>query len=107
MAGNNGASQFSAFAALTGFDDLIIEHNQIYEARREPSEEELQNLSNKMQQVKKGMSVTVKCYSNNKYETLTGKVSKIDLIYRTIRVDNKTIFFDDIFEICSDEFIEY
>lgn len=47
MAGNNGASQFSAFAALTGFEDLIEEHNQIYEARREPSEEELQILSEK------------------------------------------------------------
>lgn len=106
MAGNNGASQFSAFAALTGFDDLIIEHNQIYEARRELSDEELQILSDKMQQVKKGMAITVKFYNNNKYETLTGKVSKIDLIYQTIRVDNKMIFFDDIFEICSDEFID-
>lgn len=106
MAGNNGASQFSAFAALTGFEDLIEEHNQIYESRKELSEEEMQILSIKMQQVKKGMVIEVEFYSNNRYETIIGKVSKIDLIYRTIRVDNRMIFFDDIFEISSNEFIE-
>lgn len=107
MAGNNDASQFSAFAALTGFEELIEEHNLIYEARRELSDEELQILSGKMQQVKKGMTITVDFYNNNKYETLTGKVSKIDSIYRILKIDNKMIFFDDIFEIGSDEFVEY
>lgn len=106
MAGNNGACQFSAFAALTGFDDLIKEHNQIFESRRELSDEQLQILSNKIQQIKKGMVVKIKFYYNNNYETIKGKVSKVDLIYQTIRVDNRMIFFDDIFEISSDEFIE-
>lgn len=92
MAGNNGAEQFSAFAALTGFDDLIEEHNQIYEARKELTEDELQKLSGKMQQLRKGMVVTVEYYCDRKYVTLTGEVLRIDYIYRTVRIDNKMIF---------------
>lgn len=107
MVANNDACQFSAFAALTGFDDLIKEHNQIYEAHRELSDEQLQILSDKLQQIKKGMVVTIKFYYNNNYETLKGKVLRIDLIYQTIMVDNRRIFFDDILEICSDEIIDY
>ena len=106
MAGNNGASQFSAFAALTGFEDLIEEHNQIHEERKELSEEELQNLSCKIRQVKKGMVVTVDYYSNQSYKTITGEVTRIDLIYRIIRINSALIFLDDILKITSSEFTE-
>lgn len=99
MAGNNGASQFSAFAALTGFEDLIEEHNQIYEARREPSEEELQILSEKISGVHKGSKITLTFYNNGRYETLSGMVTRTDFIYRIITVNNKKVFLDDIISI--------
>lgn len=96
MAGNNGASQFSAFAALTGYKDLIEEHNQIYEPRRELSEEELQVLSDKISQVHKGSDITITFFNNDKYETLSGTVTRIDFIYRVISINSKKIFLDDI-----------
>lgn len=100
MAGNNGASQFSAFAALTGFEDLIIEHNQTYEARRELAEDELQILSDKMSQVHKGSDISLTYFSNGKYENISGTVTNIDLIYRKISVNGKKIYFDDVIDMC-------
>lgn len=102
MAGNNGASQFSAFAALTGYEDLIEEHNQIYEQRRELSEEELQILSDKISRVNKGSDITVVFFNNGKYETLSGTVTRIDFIYRIISINGKKVLFDDIFSINDD-----
>lgn len=102
MAGNNGASQFSAFAALTGYEDLIEEHNQIYEQRRELSEEELQILSDKISRVNKGSDITVVFFNNGKYETLSGTVTRIDFIYRIISINSKKVFLDDIFSINDD-----
>lgn len=99
MAGNNGASQFSAFAALTGFDDLLEVHNQIYEPRCEPSEEELQILSEKMSQVRKGSELTLIFYNNGKYETLSGIVTRTDFIYRIITVNKRKIILDDIISV--------
>ncbi len=99
MAGNNGASQFSAFASLTGFEDLIEEHNQIYEDRREPSEEELQLLSEKISRVRKGSELSLTFYNNGRYETLSGTVTRTDFIYRIITVNKRKIILDDIISV--------
>lgn len=94
MADNNGASQFSAFAAFTEFEDLIEEHNQIYETRREPSEEELQIPSDKISRVHKGSKISLTFYNNGKYENLSGMVNRTDFIYRVITINNRRVFLD-------------
>mgnify|MGYP003397345035 FL=1 len=99
MARNNGASQFTAFAALTGFEDLIEEHNQIYESPREPLEEELQKLFEKMRKVRKDSEISLTFFNNGRYETISGIVSSFDLVYRIITIDRKILFLDDIIEI--------
>ncbi len=53
------------------------------------------------------MVVTVEYYCDRKNVTLTGKVLRIDFIYRTMRIDNQMLFFDDIIEALSDVFIEW
>lgn len=102
MAVSNGAEQFSAFAALTGFDDVIREHEKITEVRREPSEYVLNELSEKMSKVKKGSVIKVVYYGTDVYETAEGVVTEIDLVYRIIKIERKRIPFDSIadIEIC-------
>ena len=102
MAGNNGAEQFSAFAALTGFDDIIREHEKITEMRREPSEDMMNELAEKMGKVRKGESIKAVYYGKDVYETVEGTVTDIDFVYRILKIERKRIPFDDIadIEIC-------
>ena len=73
MALSNRAKIFSPFAALRGFDD------------------EKNDLSDKLLQVKKGMKVVVRYFvrsteSTGKYISLTGTVVMIDPVYRELKV---------------------
>lgn len=95
---NNGADQFSAFAALTGFDEVIREHEKITEMRREMGEDAATELSEKMSQVRKGSRIKIVFYNKERYETVSGTVENIDFIYRTLKISGKRIFFDDITE---------
>lgn len=99
MAVNNGAEQFSAFAALTGFDDIIREHERITESRREISEEAVYELSEKLSRIAKGSRINVVFYCRDTYETAEGTVEDIDFIYHTLKIGRKRIVFDDIFDI--------
>ncbi len=99
MAVNNGAEQFSAFAALTGFEEIIKEHERITETRREPAEDAAQELSEKMSRVKKGSRIKILFYGKDSYETVEGCVDGIDFIYRILKIGKKRIFFDDIADI--------
>ena len=71
MAVNNGAEQFSAFAALTGFDDIIREHERITESRREISEEAVYELSEKLSRIAKGSRINVVFYCTNSFFIFT------------------------------------
>ncbi|MFA7636909.1 MAG: hypothetical protein WCX81_04010 [Monoglobales bacterium] len=53
------ARQFMPFSALNGFHKLIKEKERIVTAKKELSEDEMQVLSDKIMQVKKGMVLKV------------------------------------------------
>ncbi len=98
-ANNNGAEQFSAFAALTGFDDIIREHEFICEQQRELSDDSKEIISEKLSKVRKGMTIQVTFYDNRRYTTIKGIVKDIDCIYQIIRIDNRRVVFDDLTDI--------
>ena len=95
---NNGADQFSAFAARTGFDEVIREHEKITEMRREMAEDAAIELSEKMSRVRKGSRIKIVFYDKDSYKTISGTVENIDFIYRTLKVAGRRIFFDDVAE---------
>ncbi len=99
MANNNGAEQFSAFAALTGFDDIIREHEFISEQQKELSEDEKEIISEKLSKVKKGMKLQITFYDNNCYRTITGVVRELNCIYQFIKIDNINVIFDDLINV--------
>ena len=120
MALSNRAKIFSPFAALRGFDDEISSEgaSKLLVKKVELSDEEKNTLSDKLLQVKKGMTVVVRYFvrateNTGKYMSLTGTVVMIDPVYRELRImqdgtakaigiekDLPTIIpFDDIIEL--------
>ena len=93
------ARQFMPFAALTGYYEVIKQREKIIEPRKELSEDEAEILSNKLGSVQKGMLITLTYYKEDCYETLTGLVSNIDTIYRTITIFKTKIAIDDVYDI--------
>ena len=91
------------------------------------SDEDKENLSDRLLQVKKGMTITIQYFHADvmytplgAYETLTGTVTRIDPVYREIDMrtgDNSpdastlgksppvTISFDDLIQITGDDII--
>ena len=93
------ARQFMPFAALTGYYEVIKQREKIIEPRKELSEDEAEILSDKLNKVQKGMPITLTYYKEDCYEILTGLVSNIDPIYRTITIVKTKIAIDDIYDI--------
>lgn len=93
MSITNRAKIFSPFAALRGFDDEISNESatKLLVKKVELSDEEKNNLSDKLLQVKKGMKVVVRYFvktseSTGKYISLTGTVVMIDPVYCELKV---------------------
>ena len=93
------ARQFMPFAALTGYYEVIKQREKIIEPRKELSEDEAEILSDKLNKVQKGMLITLTYYKEDCYETLTGLVSNIDPVYRTITIVKNKIAIDDVYDI--------
>lgn len=89
----NRAKIFSPFAALRGFDDEISNEGatKLLVKKIELSDEEKNNLSDKLLQVKRGMKVVIRYFvrtteNTGKYISMTGTVVMIDPVYRELKV---------------------
>lgn len=90
------AAQFSPFAALTGYYDLVRERERVTEPRREPSEEEAARISGELAAVCKGQLVRVIHYERDAYVTTEGIVTCVDPVSRELTVVRYHIAFDDV-----------
>lgn len=93
------AAQFSPFAALTGYYDLVRERERITEPRREPSEEEAARISGELAAARKGQLVRVTHYEQDAYVTTEGIVARVDSTARELTVVRHRIAFDDIWRV--------
>ena len=91
MSNSQRAAQFAPFAALTGYGDMIEASNIIYDTRKELSEDELDELNRCINVLKKNDTIKVVYFDSGYYKELTGKVTRIDLYEKTIRIDDLTI----------------
>ncbi|MBQ3604536.1 MAG: YolD-like family protein [Clostridia bacterium] len=87
------------FAALTGYYEVIKQREKIIEPRKELSEDEAEILSDKLNKIQKGMLITITYYKEDCYDTITGLVSNIDPIYRSITIVKTKIAIDDVCDI--------
>ncbi len=86
------AAQFSPFAALTGYDDMVSEEARIVDNRIEPSEEEFEKLNQKLNLINDvirdgGMPTVSITYfipdpfkAGGRYETTAEQIRNIDVI---------------------------
>lgn len=99
MARADRAVQFAPFAALKGYEEALRakEYNPVPKASL--TEEALEYLDYKLNQVTRGNVVTVVYYNGYEYEKKIGMVAKIDKEKRILTVVNEEISFDDIHDI--------
>lgn len=107
----NRAKIFSPFAALRGYEEQLDEEKQRTErvTRHILTEEEMSGLSDRLMQVKKGMTITVRYFVEDtahpetpavgSYVALTGRVDLIDPVFRTLRIEKVVVPFEDLVEV--------
>ena len=93
------AKQFLPFNSLRGYYDLIREKVKIKVERRILSDDDLEQISNKLIELKKNMMIKVTYYDSDSYRTISGLVSKIDLNLKYLVIVKTRISFNDITEI--------
>ena len=114
----NRAKIFSPFAALRGYDEQLAEEKQRTERVRKRilTEEEMSDLSDKLMQVTKGMTITVRYFAEDtarpeippigNYVALTGKVESIDPVFRTLQIAKTVVPFEDLVEVNGESIVE-
>ena len=93
------AKQFAPFAALRGYYDMIRSKQHRIQPRREMSEDYAEELSRKMQQVRKGSMVRAVHYDQDGYIVTEGLVSRFDADFRILTIVKTVINMDDIWDI--------
>ena len=114
----NRAKIFSPFAALRGYDEQLAEEKQRTErvCKRVLTEEEMSDLSDRLMQVTKGMTITVRYFVEDtahpeipavgNYVTLTGQVESIDPVFRTLQIAKAVVPFEDLIEVSGKAIVE-
>lgn len=113
----NRAKIFMPFAALKGYEDMISEQQKQVTERKLLSEMRKAELDEKMQHIKEQMKsgeipeVTVQHFVLDEkksleagkelgtYEVVTGKIEKIESIFKILKIGGKEIHLEDIDEI--------
>lgn len=93
------AMQFLPFNSLEGYYDIINEASYVKEERKELTEDEIDNLNNKMMLIKEKMIVKITYYKDDGYQNIVGMVSFIDKALKSIRIIKTKIYFSDILNI--------
>lgn len=97
------AKQFMPFAALKGYYEALRKKEKIVVEKKELAEEYMAELDLELRQVKRNDIITVVYFCKNEYLQVTGKVTKIDKVYRVLKVVNTRIAFDDLYSIIREE----
>ena len=96
MTKTDRAKQFLPFNSLKGYYDLIREKEKEVTEKRELSEFDLEELSNKLLLIEKNMMVKLRYYDVDRYTDIEGIVSKIDFNNKYIVIVKTKISFSDI-----------
>ncbi|MFT4144421.1 MAG: YolD-like family protein [Mobilitalea sp.] len=92
----NRAKQFMPFDALKGLREALAEKERIIVSKHDLSEEQKEEIDQKLRQVRKKDVITVEFFKNIEYVQLTGMVSQVDETSRILVIVNTKIAFEDI-----------
>ena len=104
------AAQFSPFAALTGYDDAVVEAARRTGRKIDLSPDEVERIDAELQALKRGDTVKMTCFvpdprkAGGSYQEFHGVVKKLDALAGTLLLqDGRTIVFADILSIEPEE----
>lgn len=100
------AKQFMPFDALKGFREAMAEKERILVPKHDLSEEQKEELGRKIRQIQEKDIITVEYFQNSEYMRVTGMVTRIDNVSRTLEIVNTRIAFTDISDLKCDMFQE-
>ncbi len=92
----NRAKQFMPFDALKGLREALAEKERIIVPKHDLSEEQKEEISQKLSQIRKKDVITIEFFKNIEYIQLTGIVSQVDDINRKLVIVDTVIPFEDI-----------
>ncbi len=87
------------FASLRGFDEEVRKKERVEIDKKNLTEEEQAELSQKVINLKKGDLVTVVYYLFGEYKKTTGIITALDLTLKNLTVVKNKIDFEDIYSI--------
>lgn len=83
------AKQFLPFDALKGLQEALREKEREYEEKKDLSEDTLNDLNNKFNQIDNGSLVKITFYKNGKYSEIKGRVANIDYVKKKIQINKE------------------
>ena len=83
------AKQFLPFDALKGLQEALREKEREYEEKKDLSEDTLNDLNNKFNQIDNGSLVKITFYKNGKYSEIKGRVTNIDYVKKKIQINEE------------------
>ncbi len=110
MSMDKRAAQFSPFAALTGYEDAILEENRLTDDMPELSQDVMEEISSKLNEALSfNKKITIIYFvkdlkkSGGNYNKHSGQIKRIDLTEGLIIFNDKTkIIIDNIVKIIDD-----
>jgi len=109
MTMNNRAAQFMPFAALTGYEDAVIEAGRLTSRKLELSEDEQDIINRKIQVIKekieKKIKVKITYFIEDKYK-VGGEYQNIENFVKRIDETNQIMIMDDKTKILMNSIID-
>lgn len=94
------AKQFLPFDALKGLQEELRKKEIEYEEKKELSEDSLERLSEKLNEIDRNDNVLINYYMGGKYNKIKGKVIEINSVKKRIILENDIIInINDIIDI--------
>ena len=95
------AKLFAPFDAMKGLKEALRDREERHSrvAKRELTEEEAEANSRTILKLERGMEIEVFCHLSFHDVVKRGVVTDLDLALRRLKLDGKTILFDDIYAI--------
>lgn len=95
------AKQFAPFDALRGLREALAKKEREHERqeRGEVSEETAAEIEATLIKLKKGDRVRALIFDDGYYVTVEGQVTKFDVTYRYIKVEDGKISFSDLYDL--------
>lgn len=106
MSIENRAKIFIPFAALTGYNESILEEGRLVGAKKELEKDKIEEINNILNNIDKDNIYQITYFKQDKYKDggeyidVITKINKIDFAYKRITIDNKElIYIENIYNI--------